>query len=81
MKHRLRLRLRPSYFCSLPLRFGLGRQVPDQLTAGMRVAPGRVVLDSYTLERANSVPGDDRPFVRLWLEEPATRVTITWDKR
>lgn len=49
--------------------------------AGMRVAPGRVVLDSYILERANSVPGDDRPFVRLWLEEPATRITITWDKR
>jgi hypothetical protein len=33
---------------------------------GMRVAPGRIVLDSYTLERANSVPGDDRPFVRIF---------------
>jgi hypothetical protein len=49
--------------------------------AGMRVSPSRVVLDSYCIEHANSVPGDDRPFVRLWVEEPVTRVTITWDKR
>ncbi|HTU20722.1 MAG TPA: hypothetical protein VMG10_21860 [Gemmataceae bacterium] len=49
--------------------------------AGMRVAPSRVVLDSYSIERANSMPGDSRPFVRLWVEEPVTRVTITWDKR
>lgn len=49
--------------------------------AGMRVAPSRVVVDSYSIERAHSVPGDDRPFVRLWVEEPVTRITITWDKR
>jgi hypothetical protein len=49
--------------------------------AGMRVAPSRVLLDSYSIERVNSMPGDSRPFVRLWVEEPVTRVTITWDKR
>lgn len=49
--------------------------------AGMRVAPSRVVLDSCPMERLDSVPGDSRPFVRLWIEEPVTRVTITWDKR
>lgn len=49
--------------------------------AGMRVAPSRVLLDSYSIERVNSMPGDSRPFVRLWIEEPVTRVTITWDKR
>jgi len=49
--------------------------------AGMRVAPSRVLLDSYSNERVNSMPGDSRPFVRLWVEEPVTRVTITWDKR
>jgi hypothetical protein len=49
--------------------------------AGMRVVPSRVVVDSYSIERAHSLPGDDRPFVRLWVEEPVSRVTITWDKR
>jgi hypothetical protein len=49
--------------------------------AGMRVTPSRVQLDSYSLERGHSVPGDSRPFVRLWVDEPVTRVTITWDKR
>jgi hypothetical protein len=49
--------------------------------AGMRVAPSRVQLDSYTIERGRAVPGDSRPFVRLWIDEPVTRVTITWDKR
>ena len=49
--------------------------------AGMRVAPGRVLLDSCPMERLDSVPGDSRPFVRLWIEEPVTRVTIIWDKR
>jgi hypothetical protein len=49
--------------------------------AGMHVAPSRVVLDSCSIERSNSVPGDSRPFVRLWVEEPVTRVTIIWDKR
>jgi len=49
--------------------------------AGMRVAPSRVLLDSCLLERVDSVPGDARPFVRLWIEEPVTRVTIIWDKR
>jgi hypothetical protein len=50
--------------------------------AGMRVAPSRVVLDSCPMERLDSVPGDARPFVRLWVEEPVTRVTIIWgDKR
>jgi hypothetical protein len=49
--------------------------------AGMRVAPSRVLLDSCSIEPVNSVPGDARPFVRLWVEEPVTRVTIIWDKR
>jgi hypothetical protein len=49
--------------------------------AGMRVVPSRVQLDSYSIERLNSMPGDSRPFVRLWVDEPVTRVTITWDKR
>jgi len=49
--------------------------------AGMRVAPSRVLLDSCPMERVDSLPGDARPFVRLWVEEPVTRVTITWEKR
>jgi hypothetical protein len=50
--------------------------------AGMRVAPSRVLLDSYPMERIDSVPGDARPFVRLWVDEPVARVTIIWgDKR
>ncbi len=50
--------------------------------AGMRVAPSRVLLDFCSIEPVNSVPGDARPFVRLWVEEPVTRVTIIWgDKR
>lgn len=49
--------------------------------AGMRVAPSRVHLDFQSIERVNSMPDDSRPFVRLWVEEPVTRVTITWDKR
>ncbi len=49
--------------------------------AGMRVAPSRVLLDSYSTERAGSLPNDPAPFVRLWIEEPVTRITITWDKR
>ena len=49
--------------------------------AGMRVAPSRVHLDSHSIERVNSMPADSRPFVRLWVDEPVTRVTITWDKR
>ncbi len=50
--------------------------------AGMRVAPSRVLLDSFPMERIDSVPGDARPFVRLWVDEPVTRVTIIWgDKR
>jgi hypothetical protein len=49
--------------------------------AGMRVAPSRVLLDSCPMERLDSAPGDSRPFVRLWVEEPVTRVTIIWDKR
>jgi hypothetical protein len=48
---------------------------------GMRVAPSRVTLDSCSIEPVHSVPGDSRPFVRLWVEEPVTRVTIIWDKR
>lgn len=49
--------------------------------AGMHVIPSRVQLDRYSMERGHSVPSDSRPFVRLWVEEPVTRVTITWDKR
>ncbi len=50
--------------------------------AGMRVAPSRVLLDSYPMERIDLMPGDARPFVRLWVDEPVARVTIIWgDKR
>jgi hypothetical protein len=43
--------------------------------AGMRVAPSRV-----RLERAEESP-DAIPFVRLLVDDPVTRLTITWDKR
>ncbi|MHB1422347.1 MAG: hypothetical protein ACYC3I_03955 [Gemmataceae bacterium] len=49
--------------------------------AGMRVIPSRVRLDSYSIESVNAVPDDARPFVRLWVDEPVSRVTIIWDKR
>jgi hypothetical protein len=42
---------------------------------GMRVSPGRIQLD----QDRNSP--DEIPFVRLLLEDPASRVTITWEKR
>jgi hypothetical protein len=42
--------------------------------AGMRIAPSRV-----RLEEAKQTQG--RPFVRLCVDEPVTRVTITWDRR
>lgn len=48
--------------------------------AGMRVAPSRVHIDSVRIEKAE-LPSDSIPFVRLWVDEPVTRVTITWDKR
>jgi|SRR5579875_3056537 hypothetical protein len=48
---------------------------------GMRIAPSRVLLDACPMERVGSVPGDAQPFVRLWIDEPVTRVTIIWDKR
>jgi hypothetical protein len=43
--------------------------------AGMRVAPSRV-----RLERAEESP-DSIPFIRLLVEDPVTRLTITWEKR
>ncbi len=43
--------------------------------AGMRVAPSRVHL-----ERAEESP-DSIPFIRLLVEDPVTRLTITWEKR
>jgi hypothetical protein len=43
--------------------------------AGMRVIPSRV-----RLERAEESQ-DAIPFVRLLIDHPATRVTITWEKR
>jgi hypothetical protein len=43
--------------------------------AGMRVAPSRV-----RLERAEESP-DSIPFVRLLVDDPVTRLTITWEKR
>jgi hypothetical protein len=49
--------------------------------AGMRVAPSRVKLESYRIERADPASEDPTPFVRLWVDEPVTRVTITWEKR
>ncbi len=49
--------------------------------AGMRVSPSRVVLDSYRPEKPGW-PSDSTPlFVRLRVDEPVTRVTITWEKR
>ncbi len=48
--------------------------------AGMRVSPSRVHIESARIERAE-LPSDSIPFVRLWVDEPVTRVTITWDKR
>jgi hypothetical protein len=48
--------------------------------AGMRVAPSRVHIESARIEKAE-LPSDSIPFVRLWVDEPVTRVTITWDKR
>ncbi len=42
--------------------------------AGMRVAPSRV-----RLERAEESP-DSIPFVRLVVDDPVTRLTITWDR-
>ncbi|HEY7428781.1 MAG TPA: hypothetical protein VH682_31410 [Gemmataceae bacterium] len=49
--------------------------------AGMHVAPSRVHMDGYDLETGGLPSGPVPPFVRLWVEEPVTRVTITWDKR
>src|SRR5262249_25536605 len=49
--------------------------------AGMHVAPSRVHMDGYHLEPGGLPSGPVPPFVRLWVEEPVTRVTITWDKR
>jgi hypothetical protein len=43
--------------------------------AGMRVVPSRVEIKPADL------PQESIPFVRLWVAEPVTRVTITWDKR
>jgi hypothetical protein len=48
--------------------------------AGMRVAPSRVEIESFCMESAK-LPPETTPFVRLWVAEPVTRVTITWDKR
>jgi hypothetical protein len=48
---------------------------------GMHVAPSRVHIDKYALETDRLSSGPGLPFVRLWVEEPVTRVTITWDKR
>ncbi len=42
---------------------------------GMRVSPGRIQL-----EQDRTSP-DEIPFVRLLLDDPASRVTITWEKR
>ncbi len=47
---------------------------------GMRVAPSRVHIESYHIE-TTKLSFDSPPFVRLWVDEPVTRVTITWDKR
>jgi len=49
--------------------------------AGMRVTPSRVLVDACPMEHIGSVPADARPFVRLWIGEPVTRLTIIWDKR
>jgi hypothetical protein len=40
-----------------------------------------VELEAYRIERADPASDDSTPFVRLWVDEPATRVTITWEKR
>jgi hypothetical protein len=43
--------------------------------SGMTVAPGRVAVE------AELDPQDPIPFVRLRLDEPAARVTLTWERR
>jgi hypothetical protein len=43
--------------------------------AGMRVTPARVQIEG------DQNSPDAIPFVRLLLDEPAARVTITWEKR
>jgi hypothetical protein len=48
--------------------------------AGMRVSPSRVRVESVE-SPPKSLPSDAIPFVRLRVDEPVTRVTITWDKR
>ena len=42
---------------------------------GMRVSPGRIRLE----QEPNSP--DEIPLIRLLLDAPASRVTLTWDKR
>ncbi len=42
---------------------------------GMRVTPGRIQLE------ADQTSPDAIPLVRLLLDDPAARVTITWQKR
>ena len=51
--------------------------------AGMHVAPSRVHLEKCDPNKGKDLlsSGDRVEFVRLWVDEPVTRVTITWDKR
>jgi hypothetical protein len=48
---------------------------------GMHVAPSRVHVERCEIVKGELPSGPARPFVRLWVDEPVTRVTITWDKR
>ncbi len=43
--------------------------------AGLRVSPSRIHIERHPDSQ------EAIPFVRLWLDEPAPVVTITWDKR
>ncbi len=43
--------------------------------AGLRVSPSRIHIERHPDSH------EAIPFVRLWLDEPAPVVTITWDKR
>jgi hypothetical protein len=69
-----------------PMRVVLGDVTPYQdrvvlslhYQAGMRVTPGRIKIEPEydPIETSDAIP-----FVRLKLTEPASRVTITWEKR
>jgi hypothetical protein len=68
-------------------RIVLGDVVPEKgevllslhYQAGMRAAPGRVRVEPAEVVTPDN-PDSPLPFVRLRVEEPVTRVTLTWEK-